>query len=108
MRRVGLALALAILAILSGCAGIATYHVEPVYIAQLNQLVCCAATITSGKDVSNVAVDVVKSGADYQIHFTETGVGATAPIAAQASAVSSAADALGDIAVDVGKFSLKP
>ncbi|RKP43783.1 hypothetical protein [Pararobbsia silviterrae] len=94
--------------VLAGCAGIATYHVEPVYSAELQRMVCCSATITSGKDVSSVAVDVKQTGDDVEIHFTETGVGASAPIAAASGVVSSAITAVGDVVTTAAKFSLVP
>jgi hypothetical protein len=95
----------------SGCGapGISTYNIHPYYEQATGQEVCCAAVITSGRDVSSATVDVTKTADNtVTVHFTETGVVATAPIAAIGKPVASVADALGDFAVTAGKYSLKP
>lgn len=84
--------------VLSACAGTATYTVKPFYEPNTKQMVCCEADVESSRDVGSVTVDAVKQGADYQIHFTETGVSATAPIAAQSQSVSAVAGAVSSAA----------
>lgn len=98
-------------ALASGCGtpGISTYNIHPYYEPATGQEVCCAAEITSGRDVSSATVDVTKTADNtVTVHFTETGVVATAPIAAVGKPVASVADALGDFAVTAGKYALKP
>jgi hypothetical protein len=100
-------LCLALLA-LAGCAGEATYDVRPFYDAASKQVICCAATIANGKDISSVTVHVQKTADGYLLDFAETGVGATAPIAANTAAVTAVAGAVSNVAVTAAKFSLKP
>jgi hypothetical protein len=95
-------------ALLAGCAGEATYDVRPFYDATSKQVICCAATIANGKDISSVTVHVQKTADGYQLDFAETGVGATAPIAANTAAVSAVAGAVTSAANAAAKFSLKP
>lgn len=101
-------LAFALLLCLTGCAGEATYDVRPFYDGASKQVLCCAATISNGKDISSVTVHVQKTADGYQLDFAETGVGATAPIAANTAAVSAVAGAVSNVAVTASKFSLKP
>jgi hypothetical protein len=100
----GAALALS----LAACAGQSTYDVRPFYSDQLGKMVCCEATVVSRRDVQSVTVDAVKTADDYQIHFTETGVSATAPITANATIVSAVAGAVTSAANAAAQFSLKP
>ncbi|CAE6837845.1 hypothetical protein [Paraburkholderia nemoris] len=100
-------LCIALLA-LAGCAGEATYDVRPFYDAASKQVICCAASISNGKDISSVTVHVQKTADGYQLDFAETGVGATAPIAANTAAVSAVAGAVTSAAGAAAKFSLKP
>ncbi|MFM0044149.1 hypothetical protein [Paraburkholderia sediminicola] len=94
--------------LLAGCAGEATYDVRPFYDAASKQVICCAASIANGKDISSVTVHVQKTADGYQLDFAETGVGATAPIAANAAAVTAVAGAVSNVAATAAKFSLKP
>lgn len=91
---------------LSGCAGIATYQISPFYETNTKQVICCQATITNGKDISSLQVDVSEIAGNYTLHFTETGVGATAPVTAQGAVISNGFNAVGNVAADVLKFSL--
>lgn len=96
---------------LAGCGlpGISTYDIHPYYEQATGQEVCCAVRVTSGRDVQNATIDVTKSpDGTITAHYTESGVGATAPIAANASAVSSVAGAVSQAAITAAKFSLKP
>lgn len=101
-------LSLVLLCLLGGCAGQATYDVRPFYDAASKQVLCCAASIANGKDISSVTVHVQKTADGYQLDFAETGVGATAPIAANTAAVTAVAGAVSNVAVTAAKFSLKP
>lgn len=101
-------LVLALLLCLTGCAGQAAYSVKPFYSPDLKKMVCCEATVLSRRDVQSVTVDAVKTGDDYQIHFTETGINATAPIAAAGVTASAISSAVSNVAITAAKFSLKP
>ena len=82
---------------LAGCGlpGISTYDIHPYYEQATGQEVCCAVRVTSGRDVQNATIDVTKSpDGTITAHYTESGVGATQPIQANASAVSSVAGAV--------------
>ena len=83
---------------LTGCAGQATYDVRPFYDEASKQVLCCAASIANGKDISSVTVHVQKTPDGYTLDFSETGVGATAPIAAQSQATSAVAGAVSGVA----------
>lgn len=98
------ALVLCLLAALSGCAGISTYSIKPFFDQDLQKMVCCAVLITSGKDISSVTVDAVKTGDDYTIHIHESGVGATAPVTAQGAVVSNVANAVSNAAISAAKL----
>ena len=100
--------ALLCLAGLSGCAGQSEYDVRPFYSPDLHKMVCCAASVSSSRDIATVTVDAVKTGDDYQIHFSESGVSSSAPINANTAAVSSVAGAVTAVATTAAKFSLKP
>lgn len=94
---------------LAGCmTGQATYDVRPFYDAASKQIICCAATIANGKDISSVTVHVQKTADGYRLDFAETGVGAAAPITAQSAAISNVAAAASNVAISASKFSLKP
>ena len=89
----------ALLAIcLTGCAGQATYDVRPFYDEASKQVLCCAASIANGKDIASVAVHVQKTADGYTLDFSETGVGATAPITAQSQATAAIAGAVSNAA----------
>lgn len=84
--------------LLAGCAGQATYDIRPFYDETSKQVLCCAATITNGKDISSVSVHAAKTAQGYTLDFSETGVGATAPIQANTAAVSAVAGAISNAA----------
>lgn len=92
---------------LSGCAGQATYQVRPFYSPDLRKMICCEASVSSSRDIATVTVDAVKTGDDYQIHFSETGVSASAPINANTAAVSAVAGAVTATANAAAKLSIK-
>jgi hypothetical protein len=84
---------------LAGCAGTSHYTVEPFYEPTLGQLVCCRAEAFSGKDVNSLTFDLsMAPGNTITVHFAETGVGATQPIAAQSQSVSAVAGAVSNAA----------
>ena len=89
---------------LSGCAGQATYQVRPFYSPDLHKMVCCEASVSSSRDIASVTVDAVKTGDDYQIHFSETGVSASAPINAQSQTVGAVAGAISNTAISAAKI----
>jgi hypothetical protein len=98
-------LALALLIPLAGCAGQAAYSVKPFYSPELGKMVCCEASVSSSRDIATVTVDAAKTGDDYRIHFSETGVSATAPIQAQGVTTSAVAGAVSNAAAAVIKLS---
>lgn len=89
---------------LSGCAGQAAYQVRPFYSPDLHKMVCCEASVSSSRDIATVTVDAVKTGDDYQIHFSETGVSSTAPITAQSQTVGAVAGAISNTAISAAKI----
>lgn len=94
---------------LSGCIGISTYEIHPYYETSTGQEICCAVSIRSGRDVQNAAVDVVKyPDGTITAHYTESGVSASAPIAANAVTASAVAGAVTAAANVAAKFSPKP
>ncbi|RQZ08887.1 hypothetical protein DF105_00860 [Burkholderia stagnalis] len=98
----------ALVVLFSGCAGTATYSVRPFYEPTAGRMVCCEAIAFNGKDIAALALDVTTSpdGA-VTIHFQESGVGATAPAAAQGAVVSDVATAVSNAAAAAIKFSPK-
>lgn len=90
---------------LSGCAGTAHYAVRPFYDAGAQRMVCCRAEAFSGKDVSAVTFDLsMQPGGSITVHFTEQGVGATAPITAQSQTVGAVAGAISNTAISAAKI----
>lgn len=84
---------------LSGCAGTASYSVKPFYEPNTKQMVCCEATAINSKDISSLSFDLSSQpGGAVVVHFTETGVGATAPITAQSQATTAVAGAVSSAA----------
>jgi len=92
---------LLLVALLGGCA---TYNIEPFYDAGAGKEVCCRATVTNSKDIATVNLDVSFAEDTYKVHFTETGVNASAPIAAAAIAASDVSAAVTATAITVGKI----
>lgn len=90
-------LAACLTVLLAACAGEATYDVRPFYDTASKQILCCAASITNGKDISSVTVHVQKTTDGYALDFAETGVH-TAPIQANTAAVSAVAGAVSNAA----------
>lgn len=94
--------------LLSGCAGTATYSVRPVYDAAAGRFICCEAIAFNGKDIAALQLDVTTSpDGSVTIHFQESGVGATAPTAAQGAVVSNVATAVSNAAAAAIKFTPK-
>ncbi|KVO11705.1 hypothetical protein [Burkholderia ubonensis] len=94
--------------LLSGCAGTATYSVRPFYEPGVGRMVCCEAIAFNGKDIATLSLDVVMSqDGTVTIHFQESGVGATAPAAAQGAVVSNVAAAVSNAAAAAIKLSPK-
>lgn len=85
--------ALAILALASLC-GCASYSVQPFYDAASNQILCCKATAWSGKDVGTLNFFAAQKDGMFVVRFAETGVSATAPIAAAAIGASDVSGAV--------------
>lgn len=84
---------------LAACAGTAHYTVEPFYEPVTQKLICCRAEAFSGKDVAAVSFDLaMQPGGAITVHFTEQGVGATAPITAQSQATTAIAGAVSNAA----------
>ena len=103
------AAALALLLPRAGCAGQAAYSVRPFYEEHLQRMVCCEAMASNSKDIASLSFDLVtQSDGVVTVHFSEAGVGATAPIKADTTAVSAVASAVTATANAASKFSLKP
>ncbi len=101
-----------IVVLLSGCvnlyAGIARYDVRPFYDPIAKQEVCCAATVTSGKNVRSMVAHVVRSSDNsVTVDFTETGVDSAKSIAAASVAASDVSAAVTSAAVTAAKFAPK-
>lgn len=98
----------ALAACLSGCAGTATYSVKPFYEPSLQRMVCCEAIAFNGKDISTLSFDLSASAdGTVTVHFNETGVGATAPVAAQGAVFTDVATAVSNAAAAAIKISPK-
>jgi hypothetical protein len=85
-------------------AGCATYSVEPFYDTASKQVICCKAMVTNSKNIASVNFDATEQNGTYHIHFVETGVNASAPIAAAAIAASDVAAAVTSAATTAAKF----
>jgi hypothetical protein len=93
------ALALLLAAALQGCAGTASYAVRPFYEPTAKQFVCCEAVATNSKDIATLTFDLsMQPGGAVTVHFTESGVGATAPITAQGQVTTAVAGAVSNAA----------
>ncbi|MGN6085769.1 hypothetical protein [Trinickia sp.] len=90
---------------LAGCAGTAHYSVSPFYEPALGRMVCCRADATNSKDISSLQFDLAEQpGGTVTVHFTETGVGATAPIKAEGATTAAVAGAVSNAATAVIKL----
>jgi hypothetical protein len=87
--------------LLGGCA---TYSVEPFYDAGAGKVICCRAWVTNSKNIATVNFFATESNGTYVIHFTETGVNASAPIAAAAIAASDVSAAVTSAAIAAAKI----
>lgn len=84
---------------LSACAGTSHYTVEPFYEPTTQKLVCCRAEAFSGKDVNALTFDLsMQPNNTVTVHFSESGVGATAPLTAQGAVISNVAGAVSSAA----------
>lgn len=92
------ALASAVCLALSACVGTARYEVRPFY-DSTGRLICCAASVSSSKDVGAVTVRVSNTPTGFALDFGETGVSASAPIAAGGGIASSISTAVTSAAV---------
>lgn len=93
---------------LVGCvnlyAGIARYDIKPFYDPSSNRVLCCEATITSGKNVGQVTAHVTKAGDNYAFDIVESDVNASTSIAASGQVASSVAAAVTGAAVTAAKL----
>lgn len=90
---------------LTGCAGQAAYSVKPFYEPNLQRMVCCEAVALNSKDIAALSFDLTTSvDGVVTVHFNETGVGATAPTAAQGAVISNVATAAGNTAAAIVKL----
>lgn len=85
-------------------AGCATYTVHPFYDTGAGKVICCEATVTNSKNIATVNFFATESNGTYVIHFTETGVNASAPIAAAAIAASDVSAAVTSAAITAAKI----
>lgn len=84
---------------LGGCAGQATYRIHPYMDPTTGQSMCCEAVVTSSRDVQSVVVHASKDASGgYTLDLTETGVSASAPIAAQSVEVNGISSAISNAA----------
>jgi hypothetical protein len=104
MIRVFLALALASLASLAGCAsltdaGIAHYQVSTFYDAGAGRVLCCRADIRNGKNIDRVQLHVRRTAADdWTVDLTEIRIDASTGQGIAAQAAASVAGAVSDAA----------
>jgi hypothetical protein len=93
---------------IAGCvnlyAGIARYDIKPFYDAQSNRILCCEATVTSGKNVGQITAHVTKVGDNYTFDIVESDVNASTSIAASGQVASSVAAAVTGAAVTAAKL----
>lgn len=90
---------------LSGCAGVASYTVEPFMDSTTGNLVCCRAIVLDAQDKASVTVTVQNGpGGTFNLSFSETSVSATAPIAANAVTASAVAGAISNTAISAAKI----
>lgn len=95
--------------LLSGCIGVARYAVKPYYEPNTKTVICCEAIAENGKDIASLTFDLSEApDKTITVHFSESGVSATAPIAANAVTASAVSTAISNVAVTAAKFSLKP
>jgi hypothetical protein len=94
-------LALLLAALLSGCA---IYTVEPFREPTSGQIICCRASVFNSKDIATVNFFATYANGEYHFHLVETGVSASAPIAAAAIAASDVSAAITATAITVGKI----
>ena len=100
------AVLICLVALLAGCAGISTYSIRPFYDPDLRTLVCCQALITNGKNLATLQVTAKKSGNDYDLTFSETGVSASAPLDSLAPIAGSVAGAVSSAVTEALKVQL--
>jgi hypothetical protein len=95
--------------VLSGCAGIASYTIEPFTDTATGKLICCKAVVLDGQDKAAVNV-AVQNNADgtFNLSFSETSVSASLPMTANAQTASAVAGAVTSAANAAVQFSLKP
>ncbi|MDR8394963.1 hypothetical protein NE850_01315 [Paraburkholderia sp. USG1] len=89
---------------LSACA---TYSVKPFYDAGAGKVLCCEATVTNSKNIATVNFYATESNGTYVVHFVETGVSASGPIAAAAIGASDISAAVTSAAITAAKFAPK-
>ncbi len=85
-------------------ASCATYSIKPFYDPGAQKVICCEASVTNSKNIATVNFFATESNGTYIVHFVETGVSASAPIAAAAIAASDVSAAVTATAITVGKF----
>jgi len=88
---------------LAACAGTARYEMRPFY-DSAGRLICCQASVSSSKDVGAVTVRVTNTPEGFTLDFAETGVSASAPIAAGGGIASSITSAVASAAVAAVRF----
>ncbi|MGI4812010.1 MAG: hypothetical protein ACRYG5_06650 [Janthinobacterium lividum] len=94
-------LALALAALLSGCA---SYSVEPFYDVGAKAVLCCRARATNSKNINTVNFFAMEKSGTFVVRFAETGVNASAPIAAAAIAASDVTGAITSTATTAAKL----
>lgn len=84
---------------LAGCAGQSSYTVRPYTDPVTGQAICCEAVIHSSRDVDGVTVHATRAtDGSITLDFSETGVSASKPIAAQSAEVTGTATAVSNAA----------
>ena len=90
---------------LSGCmAGISKYTVEPFYDADAKAMVCCRASVTSGKNIGTVTAHIIKDGNNFTVDLQESAIDSSSSIKAAAAPVSDISNAVSNTAITVGKL----
>lgn len=95
----------AVVLMLSGCAGTSTYTVRPYTDPATHETVCCEATVKSSRDVGKVTVHATRQvDGSYTLDFSESDVSASKPIAAQSVEVNGISTAVSNAAAAAVKI----
>ncbi|MGI4813916.1 MAG: hypothetical protein ACRYG5_02385 [Janthinobacterium lividum] len=85
--------------------GCASYSVKPFFDKDAGKVICCEATATNSKSIATVNFTAIQQpNGTFVVRFAETGVSASAPIAAAAIAASDVAGAVTETVITASKL----